>query len=123
MIERGDDCSVLCTREQDLIVELGCLSPAGYNLTLGGEGNSGRVVTPVTRAKLRLAHTGKTLTADHRAKLSAAKTGKKMPPRHPEHCPTTAAVLRRSWRRRRTSWRSGRSRVGKEWLSTWVSRW
>src|SRR3546814_10045777 len=53
MIERGDDWSVLCTREQDLIVELGCLSPAGYNLTLGGEGNPGRVVTQIGSASCR----------------------------------------------------------------------
>src|SRR3546814_7926212 len=95
MIERGDDCSVLCTREQDLIVELGCLSPAGYNLTLGGEGNPGRVVTTETRAKLRLAHTGKTLSAEHRAKLSAAKMGKKM--RSEEHTSELQSLMRNSY--------------------------
>src|SRR3546814_17579637 len=100
MIERGDDWSVLCTREQDLIVELGCLSPAGYNLTLGGEGNPGRVVTPETRAKLRLAHTGKTLSAEHRAQLSAAKMGRKKPHRTPEHCSKIPAGMRRTWQRR-----------------------
>lgn len=100
-IGRGDDWPALCKREQDLIAELGCLSPAGYNLTPGGEGNPGRVVTIETRAKLRMAHTGKTLSAEHRAKLSAAKMGKKMPPRSPEHCAKIAAGLRRAWQRRR----------------------
>lgn len=102
-IERGDDWDALCKREQDLIVELGCLSPKGYNLTPGGEGNPGRVVSIETRAKLRAAKIGKPLSSEHRAKMSAAKIGKKMPPRTAEHCAKISAGLVRAHARRKAA--------------------
>jgi len=46
------------------------------NLTDGGEGLSGRVLSEETRRKLSEVHKGKTLSEEHKIKLSEAKKGK-----------------------------------------------
>ena len=46
------------------------------NRTNGGEGHSGAIHTPETKAKLSAAHKGKTLSPEHKAKISAAQKGK-----------------------------------------------
>jgi hypothetical protein len=46
------------------------------NRTDGGEGPSGHVKSPETRAKLALAGRGRILTAEERAKIAAAATGR-----------------------------------------------
>lgn len=100
-IESQGDWESFCRKEQDLIAELGCLVPNGYNICAGGEGTAGYSHTEATKAKIAKAHKGKKLTADHRAKLSAAKVGKKRPPRSAEHSARIAAGLRKAWARRK----------------------
>lgn len=101
-IERSDDWGRLCSCERQAIAKFNCIAPHGYNLTPGGEGGLGRVVSPETRAKISAARKGKPLSDEHRAKLSAAKTGKKMPPRTAEHCAKISDGLKRAWQRRRS---------------------
>jgi len=49
----------------------------GYNLTEGGNGNSGSVHSEETRAKMSLAGKGKKKTEEHKQKISNAHKGKK----------------------------------------------
>ena len=49
----------------------------GYNLTDGGEGSPGYIVSNATREKQRLAKVGKRLSEDHKSKISIGNTGKK----------------------------------------------
>jgi len=67
----------LNTSEMVYIRTLGTKSPAGYNLTDGGEGQTGAAES--TRIKMSLAHKGKPKSEEHRRKLSVAHTGKVMP--------------------------------------------
>ena len=62
-----------------------------WNLTLGGDGAAGSVMSDSTKAALRAARFGKKLTAEHKAKLSAAKIGK---PRCPLAVEKGAAKIR-----------------------------
>jgi group I intron endonuclease len=55
---------------------------AGYNMTLGGDGVSGIVVTAETRAKQSAIRTGRKNTAETRARIGAAHRGKKLSPEH-----------------------------------------
>ena len=48
----------------------------GYNMTDGGEGNSGRPLSEATKQKLRDAHIGKTLSDEARRKISEANKGR-----------------------------------------------
>lgn len=49
------------------------------NLTDGGEGVAGRIVTKETRQKISEGHKGKTLSETHKQNLSKALTGRKLP--------------------------------------------
>lgn len=51
-------------------------TPCGYNLTDGGEGTAGMIVSDETRAVLRAAQTGKKASVETRAKMVAALTGR-----------------------------------------------
>lgn len=66
--------------EQDMIALYSVLGYRLTNLTIGGDGAPGRVLTSEHRAKIGNANRGKILTAEHRAKLSAAKIGKTRKP-------------------------------------------
>lgn len=61
------------------------------NLTDGGEGALGAIVTKETRQKLSIAHkgnksrTGQKLSDETKLKMSMSRTGKKMPPFTEEH--------------------------------------
>lgn len=48
----------------------------GYNMTDGGDGNSGRPLSEVTKQKLRDAHIGKALSDETRRKISKANKGR-----------------------------------------------
>lgn len=101
LLESVADWQTACGREQHFIVECGCLAPAGYNLTWGGEGTPGRKHSDETKAKISAAHKGKKLSTEHRRKLSAAKQGKKMPKRTAAHSAKISAGLKRAWARRK----------------------
>ena len=64
--------------EVDLIRHYKALD-ISYNVTDGGEGCSGRVVSEETRNKLREINTGKAMSAESRLKMSLAKIGKPSP--------------------------------------------
>jgi len=48
----------------------------GYNLTNGGENNSGRIVSDITRNRLSKAHKGKTIPYETRMKISNTLKGR-----------------------------------------------
>lgn len=50
----------------------------GYNLTDGGEGNSGRPISEITRQKIREAHLGMKASEETRRKQSEVRKGRKM---------------------------------------------
>jgi group I intron endonuclease len=83
--------------EIELIASHGTHAPGGYNITLGGEGAFGVVMSAETRSRMSEAHklrqadpelrartsaalTGKPKTAEHNAKVSAANIGKTVSP-------------------------------------------
>lgn len=53
---------------------------AGYNITLGGEGTYGRIISQETRDKLSAAKRGKKHSAESRARMSESQMGKKHGP-------------------------------------------
>lgn len=60
-------------REIRWIEKLGTLVPAGLNVTTGGEGVPGRVVSELNRQRLSVSHLGNTHTTEARAKMSATR--------------------------------------------------
>lgn len=51
----------------------------GYNLTDGGEGTLGRVLSQETKDKISRAHIGKKFSLESRKKMSVAKSGRTVP--------------------------------------------
>lgn len=47
----------------------------GYNMTLGGGGKSGWIVSDETREKISMAHKGKAISEDHKHAISIANSG------------------------------------------------
>jgi len=76
ILEQCNENNIL-RKEIYWISEKNTLAPNGYNLTLGGEGSLGRVASPETREKLRLAPLGKKASPQTRKKLSDSHKGKK----------------------------------------------
>lgn len=56
-----------------------------YNLTDGGEGIPGMVVTEETRQKISIGHKGKFVSEETRKRISKSKTGKVLSPLSDEH--------------------------------------
>jgi group I intron endonuclease len=71
-----------CDIERMLIAQHNTKSPNGYNLTNGGEGRSGIVVSNETKEKLSKARNGKTHTDASRLKMSLSQKGKKLTEEH-----------------------------------------
>jgi len=53
-------------------------SQFGYNITAGGKGTSGYVVSEETKQRLREFNTGKTLSEEHKRKISESNKGQKV---------------------------------------------
>jgi group I intron endonuclease len=64
--------------EVKAIVAYSTMVPAGYNMTAGGDGTFGRIVTAAEKQRISLAQKGRTFTEDHKLKLSLARKGKTM---------------------------------------------
>lgn len=77
--------------ERALIVQHGTKRPHGYNLTDGGEGATGTIAGPETRAKISAANKGKIVSAETRARMSAFQKGRK---KSPEQVAKLVAKLR-----------------------------
>jgi group I intron endonuclease len=72
---------VLNELERGLIALLESWKPdKGYNITLGGEGTSGRTLSPETRAEISARQTGRILSPETRAKMSASRMGRVVSP-------------------------------------------
>lgn len=78
-LDRASSWQELCQKERAAIQQFNTFAPAGYNVTRGGDGFTGKH-TAETIAKMRVAHLGKIKTTETRKKLSIAHTGKKIPP-------------------------------------------
>jgi group I intron endonuclease len=66
--------------ERFYIARYNCMSPNGYNLTSGGEGATGRILSKEAKDKIGAANKGRVVSAETRIKLSKAALGKKLPP-------------------------------------------
>ena len=55
---------------------------SGYNMTIGGGGMRGYVVSAESRARMSAAHKGKRLSPEHRAKIGESNKGKQISPEH-----------------------------------------
>ena len=64
--------------EKFWIAKLNCKAPNGYNLTDGGDGVTGHVISLETRAKISAKLKGHIVSAETRRKLSIANKGKKI---------------------------------------------
>lgn len=91
VLGHADDWSSLCEMEKEAIVKFNTVSPNGYNMTLGGDGqlggkfNVGRPCGEEKRNKIAFSQKGRTFSEEHKNKLSAARTGRKFAP-HSEEC-------------------------------------
>ncbi len=63
--------------EEQLIIELDCLVPNGYNVCKRGRSVKGKPCSEETKKKLSLAHKGKVHSAETRQKISMARKGVK----------------------------------------------
>jgi group I intron endonuclease len=70
--------------ERELIAQDGTMIPAGYNMTLGGDGLAGLAHSAESRAKMSASHTGTKRSPEAVAKTAAANRGRKFPPRSAE---------------------------------------
>ena len=66
----------LYSTEMRAIAAYATKAPRGYNLTIGGEGAVGQIVSEETRQKLRAANLGKKHSEETKKKRSLAMTGK-----------------------------------------------
>lgn len=116
-----EECSAedLDAREAHYIASAGCVHPAGYNSTTGG--NAGKRYSEALRSKLSAAHVGHTpwnkgvpFTPEHKANLRKPKTrspallayweslkGKPSPQKGKKFSPEVCAKMSESARRRR----------------------
>jgi group I intron endonuclease len=67
---KADDWELMQLAEIETIEKLNTKSPNGYNLTFGGDGRYGFIVSDETRRKLSVAGKGRVLTDEHRKILS-----------------------------------------------------
>lgn len=82
-----------CTQEQLDTLEVEFINlygtyHNGLNLTEGGGGSRGRILSDETKARMSAAHKGKKLhplSEEHKAKISASSKDRKKPPRADEH--------------------------------------
>jgi len=63
-------------KENEWIKKLNCRFPNGYNLTDGGLGSPGRIISEETRQKKRLSMLGKTHSEETKRKMSESHKGK-----------------------------------------------
>jgi group I intron endonuclease len=77
VIDRADDAVMGALKEQFHIFLNDCKVPRGYNLTDGGEGAVGRILSKEHREKLRIAALGRIMSPESRRKMSIAKVGKR----------------------------------------------
>lgn len=99
----------LNTKEIHWIGALNTKAPGGYNLTLGGEGTTGAIMTPEARAKMSARSKGVPKSQEHREKIRAANMGHVIAPetkakigaahkgrKNGPHSPETNAKIRAS---------------------------
>lgn len=77
VIEECDSEEKLNEREIYWIAFYNCKKPNGYNLTNGGEGTVGRIVSEETRENLSQSHKGKKLSLKTRALMSTSNKNKR----------------------------------------------
>jgi group I intron endonuclease len=77
-VELTGEPADLMSLEPLLIEERRCLAPNGYNLTAGGEGSTGRVVTEETRRKLREFNLGRSVPPEVVERTAAQLRGRKL---------------------------------------------
>lgn len=100
VIGTTEDWNSLCEMEKLAIAEFNTLSPNGYNMTPGGDGqlggkfNVGRACCEAKRKKISDAQKGRVFSNEHREKLSAARIGRKFNSHTEDHRLKIAAALK-----------------------------
>lgn len=79
VIDACDDWAGLLKLEIEAIKKYDCMAPSGYNMTAGGEGSKGVVVTVEKREKISKSLSGRRLTEAHRKAIGDAQKGKTIP--------------------------------------------
>jgi len=72
-----DNWELLCLSEIEAIEKFNTFSPNGYNLTRGGDGSLGVIVSNETKLKLSKAGKYRVLSEESKRKISIGNTGKK----------------------------------------------
>jgi group I intron endonuclease len=70
------DYTTLQQMERAAIAQQGTFRPHGYNLTLGGEGTLGRLLSEEARLRIALANKGRVRSDAHKAAVSRAQRGR-----------------------------------------------
>jgi group I intron endonuclease len=84
--------------ERELIAQEGTMIPAGYNMSVGGDGPKGLTHSAESRAKMSVSASGKKQSAETIAKRVLKLRGKKLPPRSPEWCADHSLQMKgRKW--------------------------
>lgn len=78
VLYQGVDEKEISFVERGAIAAHNTYSPNGYNVTMGGDGRSGRVVSEETKVRMRAAQRGKIVSDKTRQKMSAARIGKRL---------------------------------------------
>lgn len=73
----SDEWAYLCAMEVKAIVAYGTRSPYGYNLSDGGDGSVGFVLSDESRSRMAQAQRDLWLLPEHRQKMTASRTGRK----------------------------------------------
>lgn len=76
VIYRGSSNEEICMVERALIAERNSFMPAGYNLTIGGEGRAGYKHSDESKKKMSDARRGKKLNPEHVANIVRALIGR-----------------------------------------------
>lgn len=75
ILDVASDRADLNAKETHWISAMNTKAPNGYNLTTGGEGTTGAIMTPEARAKMSTRHKGVPKSPEHREKIRAANRG------------------------------------------------
>lgn len=83
VIWQGLDCQSALEAEQEIIKQEKQANETLYNLTTGGDGTSGHVVSEETRRKIGNANRGRKMSEEQKRQISAFHTGRKYGRRGP----------------------------------------
>jgi len=76
IIDTAESNDVLLEKEIYWIKQFNSMTPNGYNLTQGGQGSNGWVISDESKKKMSISKKGKSLSEEHKRKISKAGKGR-----------------------------------------------